>query len=409
MLFLYGFQVLLKYLCAIVFKKNNMTQHSSYSILLLLSALLGSWHVQAQTEYNTLKKAADGLYFMYYDSSRSKSVVLEMANYLALIEVPVLDHGGSVTDLKEDCIGGEKILSTLAHHFPGKPLRYVLNSHWHQHSLSSLNPFLKKGVIWYTTPSTYKRICAFADTTLVEIGKNVHLVQQDSLTIGDAQNSIAIHYFTQRDYPNAPTEEYLYFYLPRYRYLHCGCMFTRNPNARYDGKEIITGRAEDLHRLIGQHALTPTALIRLSREKNYPEDMQAYDILDLLIQEGVRTSDILKQYTGLPDSVLINHTDRIAADAIANKTPTGIFNTLAYQSLSADKLLRAVAYARIQALLNPSDPNVWDTLGEMYWATGQLDIARHYDRQARLISPAFKEGGEVAWVKEAALRKAAKQ
>lgn len=398
-----------KYICGIVLNKNNMTQHAFYSTLLLLTALLFGWRAQAQTQYNTLHKVADGLHFMYYDSSRSKSVVLEMDNYLTLIEVPVLDHGGGVTNLKEDYAGGEKVLRTLSHYFPNKPLRYVLNSHWHQHSLSALNAFLKNGVIWYTTPSTYHRILAFADTTSIKIGKNVHLVQQDSLTLGDASNSVVLHYFRQRDFPNAPTEEYLYFYLPRYNYLHCGCMFTRSASARFKEKEIITGRAEDLHRLIKQRGLSPTALIRLPREKDYPEDMQAYTVLEQLLKNGVRTSDIINQYMYLPDSTLLHHTDRIATTAIAEKTPAGIFNTLAYQSLSAEKLPRAIAYAHIQALINPANPNVWDTLGEMYWAMGAFDIARYYERQSRLIDPKFKEGGAEAWEKEAAARKAVKQ
>lgn len=362
-------------------------------------------HASAQDSLNVLHKAADGLYFMYYDSSNSKSVVVEMDDYLTLIEVPVCDQGGSATNLKDHSAGGEKVLRTLRRHFPNKALRYLLHSHWHPHSLSSINPFLKNGVTLYTTRSNYVRIREFADSTLAVEGRNVIFVESDSAVIGDAVNKVVMHRFRQQDFAYTPAPEYLYFHLPRYDFLHCGCMFTRTPASRFEQKEVITGRAEDLHRLIGQRNLSPRALIRLGREKKYPEDMQPFSELDNLMREGISAGVILKRYADIPDAVLLNRSDSIATAAIATGASAQWFNTLAYNCLNTGKMERALAYARIQTMANPSDANAWDTLGEIYWSMGQFDIARHYGRHSRIIAPEFRDGGEEVWQKGVEMRR----
>jgi len=45
----------------------------------------------------------------------------------------------------------------------------------------------------------------------------------------------------------------------------------------------------------------------------------------------------------------------------------------------------------------PSDPNVWDTVGEAYDVLGEVDVARAYEGAARRIAPSFKDGGEGVW------------
>ena len=383
-----------------------MTQQSSAFYWLFLLVCIGVLpSASAQNDLNVLHKAAEGLYFMYYDSSNSKSVVVEMTDYLTLIEVPVCDQGGSATNLKDHSAGGEKVLRTLAQHFPGKPLRYLLHSHWHPHSLSSVNPFLKNGVVLYTTRSNYVRIREFTDSTLVVEGRNVMFVDADSAVIGDLANKVVMHRFRQQDFSYTPAPEYLYFHLPRYDFLHCGCMFTRTPGSRFEEKEVITGRAEDLHRLIDQRDLAPRALIRLSKEKNHPEDMQPFSELDQLMRNGIRASTILKRYADIPDGILLNNTDSITDAAIASRASAQWFNTLAYNCLNAGKTARALAYARIQTMINPSDANAWDTLGEIYWSMGQFDIARHYGRHSRIIAPEFRDGGELVWQKGVEMRR----
>jgi hypothetical protein len=56
--------------------------------------------------------------------------------------------------------------------------------------------------------------------------------------------------------------------------------------------------------------------------------------------------------------------------------------------------------ARLQALLLPSDPNSWDTYGEVYWFLGETALAKRYEAQSRRIDANFKAGGEEAWKRD---------
>ncbi len=58
--------------------------------------------------YNTIIKADDGLYFMYYDSSGAKSTLLEFEKFIMLLEMPINDEGGGARNLKDHSEGAEK-------------------------------------------------------------------------------------------------------------------------------------------------------------------------------------------------------------------------------------------------------------------------------------------------------------
>ena len=353
-------------------------------------------NASAQTALNRLEKVAEGLYFMYYDSSKSKSTVLEMSDGLALIEVPIRDEGGGATHLKDHSAGAEKALRTLRKHFPKKPLRYLLHSHWHPHSMSSMNPFLRENVQIFSTQTNFDIVRPFVDSTLLARKTGlVTMVTTDTLRIGDVTNPIVIHRFLQKDFTSTPTEEYLYFYLPRYNYLHCGCMFFKWEGELYKGREIRTGRVENLYKLLKDRGISPTHLIRLV-EKN---GLLPFQNLENIVQNGISSGEIYKPYLEMPDSVLLQKLDDVAANAIRDGVPPRVFNTLAYQFSAKKQPQRALAFAKLQTLLDPSDPNAWDSLGEMYWFAGEQVLARHYGKQARKIDPAFVEGGEEAWQK----------
>jgi hypothetical protein len=337
---------------------------------------------------------------MYYENSKMKSTVVELADGLALLEVPICDEGGSAKNLRDHSEGGEKVLRTLEHHFPHKPLRYLLHSHWHPHSLSSVNPFLKKGVQIFTTKSNFDLIRPFADSVLLARNAgNIHVVTLDSLRLGDGSNSAVIYYFQQKDFPNAPTAEYLYFYLPRYRYFHCGCMYNKWEGDFFEGREIRTGREEDLYKFLEAKHLSPAALIRLNVDKAERNGVQAFSGLQNVVRNGISGREISQPYRALSDEILTQKTDSLALQAIRSGVPPQIFNSLAYYHLGENQLSRALAFARLQAAVNPSDPNAWDSLGEVYWFLGEKEVARHFGRQAQKISPDFKDGGEVAWEK----------
>ena len=89
--------------------------------------------------------------------------------------------------------------------------------------------------------------------------------------------------------------------------------------------------------------------------------------------------------------------------AIASRTSTSrILNTLVYRELGARNLEMAVELAVLQALMNPSSANPWDTLGEAYYFLGEVEIAREYERHSREIDPDFTAAGEAVWAEDLA-------
>ena len=54
----------------------------------------------------------------------------------------------------------------------------------------------------------------------------------------------------------------------------------------------------------------------------------------------------------------------------------------------------------LQTLVAPASGNAWDTLGEMYYASGEVEVARAFERASKKVQPDFTGGGEAAWIAE---------
>lgn len=357
-----------------------------------------------QQELNRIEKSKEGLYFMYYDSSNSKSTIVEFDDFVVLIEVPVKDEGGGATNMKDHIEGGVKAIRTIEKEFPGKPIKYVIHSHWHPHSISAVAPFLQNGSKLVTTVENYSIIKKYMDEGVKEKYKsNVIFAETDPRSVGDSLvidepgNRIVIHYLKKSDYPNLPTVDYLYCYLPNYNMLHCACMYNKWTGEPVEGKEMLTGREEDLHRFLTGKNIKPEHLIRLNNEKSAPGNLQPFSGLEDVVNNGIRASDILNRYTALSEQELNARFDAIAEEITNNNIPVSLMNTAAYQMLRSNDLARALVFAKLQALLNPSDPNSWDTLGEVYYFMGKVESARRCSKEAREIDPNFSQGGEKVW------------
>lgn len=369
-------------------------------LFVFLFSSLGAF-AQKNDNYNTITKIDEKLYFMFYDSSNTKSTIVEFDNFIALLELPIKDEGGGARNLKDHSEGAEKALRSLKHYFPNKPLKYLIHSHWHPHSISSVKPFISKGITLVSTQANFEKLKEFVDTTTIaQYGKNIQFVTTDSLLIADKGNQIIAYRFKQSEFPNTPTPDYLYFYLPNYNFVHCGCMYNKWNGDYVAGKEVLTGREEDLHRFLEKKKLKPSFLIRLNNEKVEKSGMQPYFNLDNVIKNGIKINDIAQKYLSLDEELLRNNRDSLLKELIINNIPASIFNSGVYAALGKKKLEKALIFAQYQVMLNPSDPNAWDSLGEVYYFLGEKTIAKQYEKQCRLIAPSFKNGGESVWAKD---------
>ncbi len=375
-----------------------------FQVLLLLILLLIQFHSSGQpARLNRLEPAGAGLHFMYYDSSASKSTVVEFDHFLVLIEVPIADEGGGATHLTDHRAGGVRVLASLAARFPTKPLRYVVSSHWHPHSLSAVAPFLAAGCTLVTTRANWAKLRIFVEpAALVGRERQLLFVDGDSLVLRDRRQRLVTYRFQQKEYPATPTPDYLFTWLPNRRLLHCGCMFNRWTGPPVEGHELLTSREEDLNRFIQTKRLRPLALIRLPVETTEPAQLQPIAALDRVVATGLRTADLVQRFLRLPLPTLNGRRDSLATAVITGQVPPGILNSGVYQALGRRELDKALALAHLQALVAPADPNVWDTLGEVYFFLNQPAIAAHYEQQLRKLAPGFKEGGANVWVKDLA-------
>jgi hypothetical protein len=355
-------------------------------------------HVHAQEESNEIMKVADGFYHLFYDSSTAKSTIIEFDKFVALLEVPIKNEGGGATNLKDHVYGGRKVITAIEKHFPKKPLKYVLHSHWHPHSISSVKPFLEKGATLISTRTNFDRIREILDSaTLLKYKKQLQFVDGDSVVIKDKTNSIVAYRFLQSEYKSTPAKEYLYFYFPRYMTLHSGCMYSKWVGEPVDGRELITDRQRDLSQFIVDRKLKVENFVRINGDKNIPKCLINGEEFDRTIATGLTSRQINEMYFSMSTSDLNKHHDSIAQLVVTKKIPSSILNTNVYSSLRSKDFDRALAFARLQVLVNPSDANAWDTLGEVNFFIGRTEMASRYYKQSLKVDPTFTAGGVTTW------------
>ncbi len=371
--------------------------------LTLLAALVLPILLRAETALPTITKVAERLYLMRFDSTSgkptvTKSVVVEYDDYVALLEMPVATGGGSGR-LSDHPDGGEAVLQALAARFPSKPLRYVLSSHWHPHSLSSMAPFITRGITVITTRKNFVRLSEMVDSaTLARYGANIRFVENDSMALDGPGNSIIAYRFDKAAYPNVPTEDFLYFYLPKYGCLHCSCMFQRLGPLR--GKELISSRVEDLERFIRVKGLDPRYLVTTDTYWDDSSGMVPGDTLRRMLDRGLRMSSIDDEIRSIDEETLLRNSDSIIKGLMNDGIPASYLNRAVFAMVERKNLRKALALARLQALLTPADPNAWDTFGEIYYFLGETRLAKRYEAQSRRIDKSFTIGGEEAWKKD---------
>jgi hypothetical protein len=236
-------------------------------------------------------------------------------------------------------------------------------------------------------------------TTLIKYNKQIQIVDQDSLVIKDKTNSIIAYRFQQSEYKSTPAKEYLYFYFPKYSALHSGCMYNKWPGDPVDGREILTDRQMDLNKFIAAKNLKVENFVRISGDKHIPLCLQKGEDFQHLMKTGITSSEINRIYFSTSTEILNEKQDSIADMILVKKIPVSMLNGNVYSCLRKKDLERAHAFAKLQALIAPADPNAWDTLGEVNFILGRQYFADNYHAQSMKLDPLFTSGGTEAWTK----------
>jgi hypothetical protein len=182
-----------------------------------------------------LKEIATGIWSADLADIDSRTLIVEFADYLAVIEVAV----GSAN--------GERIVDAIHRQWPGKPIRYVLFSHYHPSYTGGLRALIAEDATVITTPGNeafVRRLAALPFTVLPD-----RLVRQprppkivtfpDRYELADSTNRlVAINYGERSQH----TDEFVLFWFPRQKVL----FETEHGWVRTNGKPRAGRRAKGL-------------------------------------------------------------------------------------------------------------------------------------------------------------------
>jgi glyoxylase-like metal-dependent hydrolase (beta-lactamase superfamily II) len=165
--------------------------------------------VRNASERVTTEKVAEGVWFLAGGSHNS--VAIEMKDYVVLVETPLNDgRSGPVIDEVKKLV-------------PGKPIRYVVNSHSHFDHSGGLRAAVAEGATIITQAQNqpyYERVFAVPNTInpdrLAKSGKKAKFVAvNDKLVLSDGTRSLVIHHIDDSHH----SDTFLMVYLPKEKLL----------------------------------------------------------------------------------------------------------------------------------------------------------------------------------------------
>jgi hypothetical protein len=348
-----------------------------------------------------LHRYAPNISFVVMDSIHgAQSTVIEYPEHLVLIEVPVLDEGGGKqANLDEDTLRAAQFRDFLGREFGNRPVRYILSSHWHQHSLSGVTPFTSRGARIVATHSNWNYAVAnglVAPDKLDHVTPNIILVSKDTLLLADSPAPIQVVYL-DTSYTHKPTEDYLFFHLPKQRALHVSCMAAVSlEDLRAEGSPIYSSRLIDVEKAIAARNLKIDKLIGLGRERFTNGDFTpgVYDLADVMryMRNGRSPDMVLDAFRKLDITEMRLRPDSVIAAFIEAGVGPGLVNSLVYECIGSRDPEKAVAFAQLLNLYHPGVPDFIDSLGESYYFNGDLKSATRINTVLFMIDPQYNAG-----------------
>jgi glyoxylase-like metal-dependent hydrolase (beta-lactamase superfamily II) len=175
--------------------------------------------VQNAKEVVTAEKAAEGVWFLAGGSHNSAAI--EMKDYVILVESPLYDARALA------------VIEEVRKLVPGKPIRYVVNSHNHFDHSGGVRAAVGEGaalVVQAQSKPYYEKVLAnpnrIAPDHLAKSGKKAKVVPvNEKLVLDDGARKVEIH----RLHPSNHVDTFLMVYLPAEKILIQADAFTPGP------------------------------------------------------------------------------------------------------------------------------------------------------------------------------------
>lgn len=169
-------------------------------------------HPDTLVEAATLNPVGEGVWSVDMEDIDSRSLVVEFADHLAVIEVAL------------SSANGERLVDVVKRQFPSKPIRYALFSHHHPHYLGGLRALIAEGATVVTTPGNDSLVHAIAEYPFRlrpdRLARTPHPVRvlpfPGRVELADSTNRLVALNIGER---SQHTAEFVLFWLPRQRLL----------------------------------------------------------------------------------------------------------------------------------------------------------------------------------------------
>lgn len=366
------------------------------ALLILISA-----SVAAQKNQFTRTSFSKEISFIRFDSAQAaQSTVIEYPKFLVAIELPMIEEGGErSTNLEEDIPKAEKYLAYLEDEYR-KPVKYVLSSHWHLHSLSGITPFFKKGAKLVAAKSNWEYSLdngLINDKDVTALNRQVISITADTTLLSDTKNPIDV-LFLDKTYTFKPTKDYLFFYLPASKSMHASCMCAMATiDFKQQPKFVYNDRVSDLEKAITNRKLMVDHLIKLSAEfdsqtKSFKPVTFTNDYYSEFKQRGTPVHIVVKNYSVCSLEKLTLQRDSILHHLVDKKISPGIINAAVYACIRDKQFEKAVEWAKLLNLYSAGNTGYIDTLGEACFRADNSKLAKYYSNLlAELDSKAFPD------------------
>ncbi|MCY2961212.1 MAG: hypothetical protein NTY35_13710 [Planctomycetota bacterium] len=307
-----------------------------------------------------------------FERRKAKVVVAEFDTFTALIEAPWDDR--SV----------RQILRTIELRIPGKPVRFALHSHHHDHSIQAVDPLLAAGATIVTSPWNLEELVKLtADEGTL---RRRAIVVKDRFEIGDRTNRLIVHVLRRGPAPDGwdvPTPEYMVFEVPERDLLVSGCLY----NKPKETHEVISGRKRALSRFISEKGVSAGTLVPTNTTSELGfEDVCTLQMLHDSLIEGLDPAEVSRQWGAVTAEEMRARLGEIVQEHEARKTRAFDFLVCQSKLVVDGRPGHALVWLDAASRLHPSDPYLWYESGNRAWELGQFDDAER--RWARAVDAA---------------------
>jgi tetratricopeptide (TPR) repeat protein len=333
-------------------------------IILLLSLIIVFQNAIAQSKVSDVKLVAPNIYGFWLDQYENKAVVAEFEKFIVLVEFPQNDSVAS------------DIIAKTAVMFPKKPIKFVLHSHHHGHSISSFDPFLKlTNASLLTTKFNANEIKNKTKDTLAL--KNRTILYDSIYRIKDKKNEMICYEILQSKYL-VPTKEYNIFYFPKQQLVVSGCLFNK-PLAYY---EVVNARKPALKKFISDNKLSVKVFIPTNTSKaNGFTDICTIEQLDEALIKGIQPYQFCDNFQTKSIEYLESKSDSLETEF--RKIPRSFDylvcgNTL--RSIRKD-YNRAIIVFKILNKIYPLEIDAYLSIAESYESKGsKIEAIGYYEK-----------------------------